>query len=109
MAEQKPIQFDGTLPTTIGNVYTPEFGFKAVFTNIRFNNKADSAYTIWLFFKINNNAAPFLLYKFELDAGDVVNDDTVYELPFGAYLVGLSSIDTVQYVISGFLEKVVST
>lgn len=105
----KPIQIQGTLSTAIDTLFTPVYGTKAIFTNLRFNNRVDANYTLYLYYKNSDTAQPFLLYKFELEAGDVVNDDTSYEIPYGGYLSGFASTNSVQFVINGMEEQVVST
>jgi hypothetical protein len=109
MSNSKPIQIQGTLSTIIDSVFTPVYGSKAIFTNLRFNNRVDANYTLYLYYKSSDTAQPFLLYQFELDAGDVVNDDTVYEVPYGGYLSGFASVNSVQFVINGSIEQVIST
>lgn len=101
-----PLRINGRFPTSIGTVYEPSFLQKVTLTNIRINNTSDTNYTIWLYYKFSNTSAPYLLYKLELSAGEWVNDDTQYELPYGAVLCGMATVGSVDYVINGFYELV---
>jgi hypothetical protein len=99
-----PISAEGTLSPTLKEVLRPLSKLMTKITNIRFANEvASSVYTLELY-KKNYRGELTLLYKFELDPGDVVTDDTHYNFDNKTSLWAKSSNTHTEYNITGFVH-----
>ena len=93
---------EGTIQTTQQIILTPAAGKRTLISNIKINNTNANPYIIELKLLYPNNNSSRRLFKFFLNAGDIVDDDTQYELDVNCSIQALTDQpNAVDYVISG--------
>ncbi len=100
------ISSQGVVNSTTKPIYAPVSNYEATLTNVRISNPQAYSISLYRYIKQTNNKT--LLYSLELDAGDIVNDDTTYLLKSGDYLELSSNIDNTSYVINGNQIQIVA-
>lgn len=103
MSSKIPINKNGTLSTALEEVFVPVSSRLNRITNITFNNSVSSAYTVWLYLR-DDHGTDKLMYKFELDADDHINDTIGYYVGPNTKLVAKSDVSTVDWTINGIIE-----
>lgn len=94
-----PIRIQGTLDAQEKLIYTPSLNRTAKITLISYAPTADIDYTIKLFRRANGNK--MLRYSFALEAGDTVDDESLYELANGDALFAIGSNGMINFIING--------
>lgn len=94
------IHSQGTVATGGGGIiYQPTSGYFGAVHDIKFNNTAAYHLTVSIFRAATSTLVE--LYYFELDAGDLVQDPSQYELHEGDYLHAKSNVGATSFTISG--------
>ncbi len=96
------LPINGKITTELNNIYivpTKKLGY---ITNIKINNTANTNYTIELYQYSNTTKKSVLLYKYELEAGKMLNDSFKYRLPAGDSFSAKASVNTVVFVMNGY-------
>jgi hypothetical protein len=104
MAAGIPVAADGVVNITLQPIIAPATGQVLIINAIRFNNTTghDVDYTIELCLMHQGSSLARRQYRFELDAGDVVVDNTRYELKEGMYLAAVTDqAHSVEFSING--------
>jgi hypothetical protein len=96
----RSISANGVLPQDIGVIYRTESGYEANISNIRFTNIDNTPYVVELY-KVTSKGSKILLYKINVNANNIVNDDTPYKLANGTYLMAKSDKPNTNYAING--------
>ncbi len=95
-----PIIQQGIIVPPGQTIYIAKNLYEGVISNIKISNITSSS-IISLRRYIRSLNITVLLYRFELDMGDVVNDDTEYKIKSGDYLYLESDAIGTAYAISG--------
>lgn len=93
------IYAQGSVNSPGKSIYTPRSSYEGHVSNIKISNIA--AYTISLFRYIKSTDSTVLMYKFILDAGDIINDTTTYDLKAGDSLYLETNTSSTIYVVTG--------
>ena len=96
----KTIDSQGIISSSGSIIYTPSKGYIGHIDSIKFNNSKDKDYKIALYRYIAKSRTKILLYKYELSAGDMVDDIQSYQLKDGDYLYAIASSEVV-FTING--------
>jgi hypothetical protein len=99
---QEPLN-DVVDPFTI--VYECPAQKSAEIQSMQISNTAGLAYTIQVVKRGPGGSGNFFLYNASLDAGDLVDGDTIYKLIQGETIRFFSNRSTTQIIISGKLSK----
>lgn len=98
------ITAQGEVSTVGGLIYGPPINNQSYITGLSFVNLNAYVLEVYLYRKIPNTKK--LLYKFNLDAGDIVEDDTAYVLDYGDYLWAKSSVTGTDFIVMGSVSRV---
>ena len=98
------IPAQGDVSTVGGLIYGPPINTQSYITGLSFVNLNAYVLEVYLYRKIPNTKK--LLYKFTLDAKDVVEDDTPYVLDYGDYIWAKSSVSGTQFVVMGSASRI---
>lgn len=93
------ISSQGVVNSTSKTIYAPVSNYEATLTNLRISNSQAYQISLYRYIKQTNNKT--LLYTLQLEAGDIVDDDTTYLLKSGDYLELSSNKDDTSYVVNG--------
>lgn len=96
----KTIDSQGVISTSGSIIYIPSRGYVGHIDSIKFNNNKNNDYTIALYRYIAKSRTRILLYKYELSAGDMIDDIQSYQLRDGDYLFAVANSEVV-YTING--------
>ncbi len=96
----KTIDSQGIVSNSGSIIYTPSRGYIGHVDSIKFNNNKDKDYTIALYRYIAKSRTKILLYKYELSAGDMIDDIQAYQLKDGDYLFAVANSEVV-FTING--------
>lgn len=95
------LPYNGTIPTVLNVIYRPGEQKTGLISNIRINNTANSNWTIELYHYMATSKTTTLLYKYDLLAGQLLNDTTNYQVNVNDTLKAISSVNTAQFAIYG--------
>lgn len=98
------ITAQGDVSTVGGLIYGTPVNNQSYITGLSFTNLSAYVLEVYLYRKVSNSKK--LLYKFTLDAGDIVEDDTAYVLDYGDYLWAKSSVSGTQFVVMGSVSRI---
>lgn len=98
------IPTQGEVSTAGGLLYGTPSGYQSYITGLNFVNLNSYVLEVYLYRQIPNSKK--LLYKFSLDAEDVVEDDTPYILNHGDYIWAKSSVAGTQFVVMGSESRI---
>jgi hypothetical protein len=99
------ISKQGVVPNGGGNIYAPPTGYMATVTGIRINCTTNGAYSVAVLRGTKTPSQKVLLYRLFLNWGDIVNDDTEYQLSDGDFLYLQTENQNVYYSILGIEYK----
>lgn len=99
MALETPIDFDGFVQINGNDICVCPAGQVLQINTIKFNNTANTAWTIEVYQK-RVGYTPRLLYKMNLDAGDWINDTDGYQLKPDCTIWAKASVASVSYIIN---------
>jgi len=89
----------GNISTSLDTIYSPKT--TGYIKNIKFNNTDNTDWNFELYQYDNTTKNSTLLYKYELLAGQIINDNSEYIIPFGSSLRAKSDVSTVVFMING--------
>lgn len=96
------LPINGRVTLSLNNIYKTPVKKAGVITNIKINNTDNTDWIIELHQYSDTSKQTILLYKYELEAGKMLNDTFEYRLPAGDGLLAKASVDTAVYVINGY-------
>ena len=96
----RTINSQGTISNRGSIIYSAPTGSTGYIDNIKFNNNKDENYTLSLYRYISNSRSKVLVYKYELSAGDMIDDGQPYQIKGGDHLYAIANSEVV-FTING--------
>lgn len=89
----------GIISTSLVTIYAPTT--VSYIKNMKFNNPAGTAWVLELYLYNADIQKSTLVYKYELDAGKMINDDSQYILTPGFSFKAKASVINTSFIING--------
>ena len=91
----------GTLPTSLGTLYTVPSMLEALVDHIRLVNDTGAAVSVYLYLTAGGTTINMVPTALQFDAKDFLADEHKWRLSEGAYISGYSSVSGVKYYFGG--------